>query len=102
VGRQAGRHSGNWIVAVKDKYSRDEGRREKDMRAVEARSLSSLVDLAENPPISLQDSFQVLSDRGGGGEGGKNEELRQVVLYVARVPGSRGMYVTVWTRDDIR
>ena len=62
------------------------------MKTVEARSLSSLIDLAENPPANPRDYFQNLSG-GSQGEGRgrkQEEELGQVVLYVVRVPGNRG------------
>ena len=47
--------------------------------AVEANSLSEVLALADNPPTTLQ--LELI-----------HPPLHQLVLYIARVPGSRGQY----------
>lgn len=42
---------------------------------IQARSLSGVVDLADNPPSASHGSFEIVDP---------------LVLYIARVPGSRG------------
>lgn len=45
---------------------------------VEARSLSEVVALAENPPLTLEMDLT-------------QEPHEKLILYIARVPGSRGL-----------
>ena len=58
------------------------------MKTVEARSLSALIDLAENPPLNPRGHSQ---ERSGPAAAAEEDGLEQVALYIARVPGSRGM-----------
>ncbi|KAG8529298.1 uncharacterized protein KY384_005934 [Bacidia gigantensis] len=54
---------------------------------VEARSLANLVELADNPPIHYQENVDAYN--------------QPLVLYVARVPGSKGMITIVLTQPSV-